>query len=62
MIDRRGHDRRTHERRARQRYPFTAIVEIEEPGSGMQITASGGDLAMGAVMWTRWIPFLSTAS
>jgi hypothetical protein len=57
MIDRRGPDRRTHERRTRQRYPFTAIADIEEPGSGVRITASSGDLGMGGCYVDTINPF-----
>ena len=57
MTDRRGADRRTHERRTRERYPFTAIVEAEEIGSGMRIIASSGDLGMGGCYVETTSPF-----
>jgi hypothetical protein len=57
MSDRRARDRRTHERRTRERYPFTAIVEAEELGSGVRITASSGDLSMGGCYVETTSPF-----
>ena len=57
MSDRRGPDRRTHERRTRERYPFTAIVEAEELGSGVRIVASSGDLGTGDCYVETTSPF-----
>jgi hypothetical protein len=57
MTDRRRADRRTHERRTRERYPFTAIVEAEEIGSGMRIVASSGDLSRGGCYVETTSPF-----
>ena len=57
MIDRRGPDRRSHERRTRKRYPFTAIVEAEELGSGVRIIASSSELGMGGCYVETISPF-----
>jgi hypothetical protein len=62
MIDRRGFDRRNyerrnHERRARERYPFTAVVEAEDPESGVRIIASSGDLGRGGCYVETNTPF-----
>jgi hypothetical protein len=57
MTDRRGVDRRAHERRTRERYPFTAIVEVEEIGSGLRIIASSGDLGRGGCYVETTSPF-----
>jgi hypothetical protein len=57
MSDRRGPGQRTHERRTRERYPFTAIVEVEELESGVRIIASSGDIGMGGCYVETISPF-----